>query len=646
MNTDRTQQPDVGAILLGLQSDDSDVVRAAAFDAADQCLAEAVDPLCRQVQSGNIGVQEAAEYALRKIRGTRTIRALLPLLRSEDPPIRNIAMDVLREIGCDDIAAIQPLLRDADPDMRIFMADILGCTGSRQAVPLLCEALLKDPEVNVRYQAAVSLGSLAFPEAVDSLRQAMQDEEWVQFSVVEALAKIRDDSTVSTLTQALSVCSELVASVIVEALGEMGNLKAVPLLLKSLEKASPPLRHKTVKAIVRILGGRSLSLLSSKERNRFREYLLDALNDEDEDVQLAALSGLGFMGDAEASRRIMNLARQLDPDRSQHMLDAATKALAAIGYNESFAHSLASDDSVEVRLAVEACALMSEHCCVEHLKNSFHNLDRDTQRLASRYMAGHAEERDIPFFMEALRRNTDGDVLKNAVYFLGVRMKCVAAQDQIFELLSHKFDDVKDAALQACIELRTPELNARFKNLFLSDDAVQRLMAVYALSRYGLEDNLAELFQALEDESPIVRQYAVEAFGLPGVDAMKYMDRLLPRLCDESRDVRAMLFDLLGQRGNEEIIPHLVAALNDEDEWVRIRAVEALGALKNEKSAPQLLQLLENASPLLALKVIDVLGSVGGNVAFRALLGMMDHEDPEIQHAAAEALSKIKDDQE
>ena len=236
----------------------------------------------------------------------------------------------------------------------------------------------------------------------------------------------------------------------------------------------------------------------------------------------------------------------------------------------------------------------------------------------------------------------DADILKNAVYFLGVRMKCKEARDQIFALLEHPYDDVKEASLEACISLHSPELNMRFKELFHSNDALSRMMAIYALSRYSLEENLPELTEALEDESPNVRQLAVEGFGISSAPLGQYLSDLLPRLYDESRDVRVALVELLGKSGSAEAVPHLVTALADGDEWVRIRAAEALGALKNEDAAPQLVQLLEHASPMLTFKIVDVLGEIGGNVAFKALLGMMDHENPEIQQAATEAISKIK----
>lgn len=646
MNIEQIQHMDAQSIIQGLQSTEGDIVRSAAFAAADVGLIEAVDLLCKQVSSSNIGVQEAVEYALRKLRGKKTVQGMIPLLRSDDAPIRNIAMDILREIGSDDIASLQSLMRDNDADIRIFISDILGHSGSRLAVPLLSDALLKDPEVNVRYQAAVSLGTLAFPEAVHALGQAMHDEEWVQFSVVEALTKIRADSTINALVQSLSSCSDLVASIIIDALGEIGNIKAVPLLFKSLEKASIPLRHKSVKAIVQILGGRSLSLLSIKDQTRFRSYLLDALEDEDDAIQKAALSGLAVMGNEEATTAILTFATRLDPERDQDMLAAAIRSVAAIGYNDNFAAALKSDNDSVVELAVSAIAMVNDHRSVEHVKEMFWNKSREIQRTATMQLATTAQPEDVSFFEEILQKHKDGDVLKNALYFLGMQVKSQPSADLLFSMLNNSHDDVKEAALEACIALNSLELNRKFKELFRSDDPIQRMMAVYAMGRYSLAANITELTEALEDEMANVRQLAVEAFAADtGMfqDNIKY---LLPRLFDESKDVRASLVELMGRSGNTEMVPHLLTALSDEDEWVCIRAVEALGQLRNQAAAPRLVQLLENATPMLSFKIIEVLGNIGGNIAFRALLGMMDSYDAEIQHAAAEAVSRIKAQQE
>ena len=220
-----------------LKSDDKEIVREGAFRAGEDNCVEAVSMLAELLQTNHLGIQEAADSSLRKIGGKETVQAVLPLLRSDDAPVRNLSMDILREVGSHDLAALIALVHDEDADIRIFVSDILGSTGNVLAVEPLCDALLKDPEVNVRYQAAVSLGELGMSEAAGCLNKAITDEEWVQYSVIEALTKIGHSSSVDALVKALDTASDLVASMIIDSLGEMGNVKAVTMLLKRIEES-------------------------------------------------------------------------------------------------------------------------------------------------------------------------------------------------------------------------------------------------------------------------------------------------------------------------------------------------------------------------------------------------------------------------
>ncbi|MBD5641635.1 MAG: HEAT repeat domain-containing protein [Desulfovibrio sp.] len=635
-----------GQILETLKSGDSDAMRGAAFAAGDLRLEEAIPLLCEKIRSANIGVQEAAEYGLRKIRGPRAIESLLPLLSSDDAPVRNVAMDILREIGVDGVEAMQPYLRGDDADLRIFIADILGYCQSHQSASALADALLKDPEVNVRYQAAVSLGNLGYPESVNSLCQAMHDEEWVQFAVVEALAKINDPAAINALIKLLPLSSTLVSAAIIDALGELGDIKTIPMLFNSLENVHVMLRHKIVKAIVQILRGRSLSLLAPKSQEKLREYLLDALTDNDEEIQIAALQGLAAIGTAEACRDVISLAVTLDPDRAPELYEAAIRALAAIGYNDVVRDALRSENEVEVMVAMEACQLMDDERPLEEIKNLFWRVGRELQRAAVAEVAQIGTCADVPFFLSVMDECKDAEVLKSALAFFGNQHGCPDVEDVVFQQLDHKYVDVKEMALEACINLHSAALNEKFRERARSEDAMQRMMAIYALGRYNVADNITEISDALDDAAPGVRRVAVEAFQNLGSAAERYLPRLLPRLFDEDKDVRLALVDLMGQIGTPAVMPHLITALRDENEWVRIRSIEALGVNKNFEAVPTLAEMLETANPLIALRIIEALGRIGGNVAFGVLLGLTSHEDPEIQHAAASAVAAIQADQE
>ncbi len=629
-------------ILADLNSNDADRIRQAAFAAGELGLTEGIDALFMHIQSTNIGVQEAAEYALRKIRGTQTIQKILPLLRSESPSLRNISMDILREIGSDDLTLIQPLLRDVDPDLRIFMSDILGYSKSLKAVSILCEALLKDPEVNVRYQAAMSLGILGYAEALDSLQKAMHDEEWVQFAVVEALVKIRAEESAGMLVKHLDQCSDLVASVIIEALGELRNIKSVPLLLRYLEKANAVLCHKAVKAIVQILGEGSLSLLSAKDQERFRKFLGTALGDEDESVQLACLAGLASVGDATSSQVVLDFCLGLTFDPEDDVYMASIKTIAAIGYNDTFNSFFSSNDVKTIHVALEACELMENIGCMDSLEKIFWNLDRDNQRLATQCMIKHADVKHGPFILDILERHEDSVVLKNVMLCLGMKIQYAPAQEKIFSLLEHYYDDVREAAIEACIYLHTPSLAEKFTKLFESTDEEKRVLAIYALLNFGVKENIDFVMRALDDESVAVRQLAVESFASPDINLHEYVGTLLHKLKDPEHDIRMAVVEVLGDKHDDTLTPYLINALDDENEWVCIRAVEALSTLKNDNITRQLIDLLDNATLMVTFKIIEALAEIGGNVAFAALLNLVSHEDLEIQHAATAAIEKIQ----
>ncbi|MBT8762667.1 HEAT repeat domain-containing protein [Desulfohalobiaceae bacterium Ax17] len=639
-----SQQMTKDKVLDLLRSKSCDEQREGAFAARDLNCQEAVPLLITLLQSDNVGVQEAAELALRKIGGRRAVNGLIPLLRSDSASIRNLAMDILRHIGHEDLESLINLLKDPDPDVRIFAADILGTSNSHLVVLPLCEALLRDPEINVRYQAAVSLGNLKIKEAAPCLHQALEeDDEWVQFAVIEALLKIRDDSSIKALIGALDKSSELVGSMIVDALGEMGNIKSVPLLLKKLDSSSTALRNKIIKALVNILGGKSLTFLSEAEREKFNEYLLVALDDDEEEIQDAAISGLSFVGDKRATKKILALAAKLDPDKDHERLMKIIAALEGIGINEELVSGLKSDHDPQVIICIKVLGRIGGKEAARLLMDIFWEKHRDIQRelsLVLMNIAGH-EARD--FFVHVLEKHTDGDVIKCALKFLGQKLRDEQVVDKLFEFLDHPWDDVKEAALDAILGIGGEKVLAKFKQMFSSPDPMYRLMAVYGFGKLGARECLEELKQALEDEVPDVRKIALEAIASVCEERNGVLEIISDKLYDENREVRLTLVELMGKCSHKESIPYLLEALEDEDDWVKVRALEALGLRKVKEALPPIINLLQSPSELVRIKAIEALGEIGGRAAFRALIDVLDSDNEEVLNAAEMALDKIQE---
>lgn len=628
-------------ILALLAEEDPESIREGARLAGEIKLAEAIPDLVRHITSSNIGVQEAVDRALRKIGGPEVVHAVIPLLRSDDAPARNLAMDLLRYLGSTAMPALYDLLRDSDPDVRIFASDILGSTGSALAVPHLCHALLNDPEVNVRYQAAVSLGQLSFPESAACLNNAMEDEEWVQFSAIEALTKVRDAGSVGALIKALGKASELVASTIVDALGEMGDIKVVPLLLKRLESSPTPLGNKIVRAVLNIMGERSLSLLGVKECDRLRGYLPSALADEDLAVQDAAVKGFAALGGSGATTHLLEYVSGLDAEKDADRIVAAIEALAAVGHSPELDAAVKEGDEFTTQIAMEVLLLADQEAAVPILVSIFWDKPRDLQRMIILELASRCGQEYQDFFLDILERHKDGNVLRGALLFLGRKGRPEVVFERILPFLEHRYDDVKESALEALIDLHTPEVEAYFKSQLAEADPIRRMIGAYGLGFFDLDSSVNELAAALDDESPEVRKVAIEAFGRKCPIKDEYLALVESRLNDENDEVRMAVFDTLGLCSSERFVKSLLLGLADPDPWVRVRCAERLGENKVLDAVEPLIDMLQDDNTLVVIKAAAALGMLGGETAFRALLPLLDHPDRDVSEAAEEAVNAI-----
>lgn len=631
-------------ILALLASDELDKVREGAFEAGSARLEAAIPLLVQKLERiRSTGVQEAVDGALRKIGGKAVVHAVIPLLRSEDPPVRNVAMDVLREVGRSDVTALAELMEDDDPDIRIFGADILGSTGSAVAVHLLAGALLKDPEVNVRYQAAVSLGELAYPEAAEALNQALNDDEWVKFAVIEALIKVKAESSVGAMLKALRNSSDLVASNIVEALGEMGYMKAAPTLIERLPQCSGPLANRMVWAIIRLVGAKSLNLLGKEQHKTLVEYMLIAIEDEDEQIQDAAVAGLGSSGGEREFEAIFRLLASLNPERARERMLGIVKVMAGMGYHDALDKIMRQGEESERFLAVDIMSCMDDQRVVRLLVDVFDGQQRDVQRQAIGVLSGKAGPEDQDFFLRVLAEAKDGSILKSAFYYFARNHLKELIYEKIFPFLDHPYPDVQEAALEACMSLTGIYMRTKFIEMSGDENPFRRQMAYYAMRVYKASDILEHLSTGLKDAEKEVRRMAVESLGSLECSINPERLRLLsPCLDDPERDVRLAVIEVFGLCDDEESEKYLVRGLYDEDPWIRARCAESLAQKGNEDRSPEIARLLQDEEPLVVIKAIEALVDLGGNAAFRYLLPMVAHSVPEIQAAAQEAVESIR----
>jgi len=179
---------------LGVQLDDPDPAlrRWAARDLASH--PGAGRRLCaRLLVESDPSVREALFTSAAQVGGHAVVDGILPLLRSEQPALRNGAIELLG--GLPDVVAprIQALLQDADSDVRIFTINLLGNLSHPGVPQWLVQVLAREDEINVIGAALEVLAEVGGPETLEPLRAVRArfgDNPFITFAADVAIERI------------------------------------------------------------------------------------------------------------------------------------------------------------------------------------------------------------------------------------------------------------------------------------------------------------------------------------------------------------------------------------------------------------------------------------------------------------------------
>jgi HEAT repeat protein len=125
--------------------------------------------------------------------GPAVVQAMVGLLRSEDPALRNGAIEVLASLPDAVAPHIDLLLQDADSDVRIFTVNLLGDLRHPQVQRWLARVLTSDGEVNVVGAALDVMAEVGSADALPALRDAQRrfaDDPYIAFSAGLAIERI------------------------------------------------------------------------------------------------------------------------------------------------------------------------------------------------------------------------------------------------------------------------------------------------------------------------------------------------------------------------------------------------------------------------------------------------------------------------
>jgi HEAT repeat protein len=186
---------DLEAAKAGLRAPEADVRwRAAralsAFPQSARILGDAA------VVEVDARVREAMFTSLARIGTAESVAVLVPHLRDDDAERRTGAMDAMRAMPGVLGAAAPGLLKDEDPDVRLLCCDLMRELPSDEATVLLVGVLDTDPEINVCAAAVDALAEVGSPGALPALRRCAERfaDPFLDFAIKIASDRLREQA--------------------------------------------------------------------------------------------------------------------------------------------------------------------------------------------------------------------------------------------------------------------------------------------------------------------------------------------------------------------------------------------------------------------------------------------------------------------
>lgn len=298
----------------------------------------AVAELVKLLQDDKPIVRLNAAWTLQRLDGPQATESKLAALSHDDPQVRRLAAAGFRDLSdAKPILAIMKLFQD--PDGRVRATAVAALTYypeskrkfNQYMFGRIAEALkpvVDDPEMSVRYNTARTLGSLEGHGLAMLERLAFDADRYVRAEAINGLHKIKSKHSLDTLLKATDDSVPQVAGYAAAALGDLEDVRAVPMLLPLLKSKDATLAAPVAEALGKIRDRRAI------------DPLIEALGHEHEFVRYAAAKSLGNLQDVRAVEPLIAAMQRDDgPERYFEALcrlndERAIKPLVAALFSE------------------------------------------------------------------------------------------------------------------------------------------------------------------------------------------------------------------------------------------------------------------------------------------------------------------------
>ena len=229
------------------------------------------DPLLPGLSDGSPAVRQAAVNLVAKAAGDRVFQLLVPLLMDEEPRVRKTVIAAIgKELLEKQPDVLQTAMTDGDVWVRAEAAFFLAQSPDRETAEALL-LLLENDQLPARVAALKGLAEVGCGEfwgRVASLARSDSEPLEIRQAALYCVAKSGREGSSDILVESLKCHRWEVRSTAIHLIGESGDHRYIPQLLKEIERDSDQLVRQTViEALIKMKASQAVP--------RMLQYLTD-----------------------------------------------------------------------------------------------------------------------------------------------------------------------------------------------------------------------------------------------------------------------------------------------------------------------------------------------------------------------------------
>ncbi|GEM_PF-1312374 len=632
-----------------LRSEDPSERRDGCAVIAEERRVEYIPELVTLLSDDDVGVKEAALNALVSIGGEDVAEAVVPLLTSSEASMRNIAVEVLEALGEDAFDVVVSLLRDADDDIVKHALDIISSWSDPRVVEHLIP-LVSHINPNIRAAVAVCLGNVQGRESCEVLLSLLDDgEEWVRFSVVEALGQL-DDAPLEPLLKALDNDSMIVKIGAIDAVGKVSTPASCAAILSKFKELLAQGHCLPVPAVVDMFEKASMPGgdfdLDRDSKDVFFHFFLEALEDGQREVEKEALRGLALLKDRRGIERVLKYIdglAEIDEETESLVVDAVVSMAGDGVVPDAVLDGLRSNGTGPLRVCIRVAGRLRAKEAIPALSDLLDLVGKDELLEIVEALEQINSDESVEILWSLVRWD-EGHVRRAAVKAIAELVGTEAVPALFDVLRAEPYEDVMEDITDVLAGMPSEEVVKGFVELFSSPSEALRSMAARGLGAVGAACALEHLRAALGDESPRVRKAIYRA--MVRLNLPEAFECAIDGLKDGDEGVRQAVLKAIAESDGawpvDKLAKALKGALNDENMWVRYMAVQLLGEVRVDGFEDLIIGLLSSDEPPVRAAAARALENMGTQKGLPALEELFDHPDPNVSEAAREAAESIR----